>query len=195
MALVTPDSQVHGPAVDYESLLVIGRQLLIALGEDPDRPGLRDTPRRFADMWREFIEYQPGTLSTVFESVATDQLVIVSGMRVWSMCEHHMLPFWCDISIGYIARDSVLGLSKFGRIAQLYAHRLQLQEQLIHQIADHVEGVTQSPDVAVIGVGEHLCMTSRGVRSPHRMTSSIMRGVFRESSPARSELLQLLAKQ
>lgn len=177
--------------VDYEALLRVGHDLLVALGEDPERQGLRDTPRRFASMWREFIEYDPGTLGTTFEAVSTDQLVVVKGLRVWSMCEHHLMPFWCDVKIGYIATDCVLGLSKFGRIAQLVAHRLQLQERVVHDIADIVQEITGAPDVAVHAEGEHLCMVARGVSMPHRMVSSVLRGLFRETPDARAEFLAL----
>ena len=177
--------------VDHAALKDIARQLLVALGDDPDRPGLADTPRRWADMWREFIDYQPGTMDTAFESVATDQMVIVSGMRVWSFCEHHLLPFWCDVSIGYVTGDHVLGLSKFGRIAHHAAHRLQLQEQLCHDIAEAVKQATRTDNVAVIATGEHLCMTMRGIRTSARMTSSVMSGCFREKPEARAEFLRL----
>lgn len=178
--------------VNYNALLTIGRELLQAIGEDPERPGVKDTPRRFADWWREFIEYQPGSLDTCFESVTTDQMVTVSGMRVWSLCEHHLLPFWCDVSIGYIAGEQVLGLSKFARIAHKYAHQLQLQERLCHQIADEVTQIVGTQDVAVLASGRHLCMEMRGIRTPGTMTSSIMRGLFRKDSNARMEFLRLV---
>ena len=165
--------------------------MLLAIGEDPSRPGIVDTPRRFADMWREFIEYEPGRVDTVFESVETDQMVVVSGMRVWSLCEHHMLPFFCDISVGYIAADRVLGLSKLGRIAHACAHRLQIQERLVQQIADTVVGVVGTEDVAVLASGEHLCMTMRGIKTPAKMVSSVMRGTFRENVETRAEFLSL----
>jgi GTP cyclohydrolase IA len=178
--------------VDYLGLLVLGRKLLLAIGEDPDREGLRETPRRWADSWREFIEYDPGTTETTFSSVASDQLVCVSGIRVASLCEHHLLPFWCDVSIGYIPNEKVLGLSKFARIAQQFAHRLQLQEQLGQQIADEITRITGTQNVAVVLKGEHYCLTARGIRSPGRITSSIMQGVFRTESQTRMEFLRLI---
>ena len=178
--------------VDYPHLLALGRELLIAIGEDPEREGLRETPRRWADSWREFIEYDSGTTETTFSSVASDQLVCVSGMRVSSFCEHHLLPFWCDISIGYIPNEKVLGLSKFARIAHQFAHRLQLQERLGQQIADEITRITGTQNVAVVLKGEHYCMTARGIRTPGRMTSSVMRGVFRTESEMRMEFLRLI---
>jgi GTP cyclohydrolase IA len=165
--------------------------LLIAIGEDPEREGLQETPRRWADAWREFIEYDPGTVDTCFESVSTDQMVVVSGMRVWSICQHHLLPIWADISIGYIATDRILGLSKFARITQKYAHQLQLQERLCKEIADEIVMLAKSTDVAILAQGQHLCMTARGIKTPAIMTSTIMRGVFREKHEARMEFLRL----
>lgn len=177
--------------VDYGLLLQTCRQLLAAIGCDLEDPGLADTPRRWADWWREFIEYSPGNTHTVFESITTDQMVAVTGMRVWSVCEHHLLPFWCDISIGYITGDKVLGLSKFGRIAHQFAHRPQLQERLVHEIADEIERVTGTKDVAVLGVGQHLCMSMRGIKTPARMVTSVMRGSFMSVATARQEFLTL----
>jgi GTP cyclohydrolase I len=178
--------------VDYPRLLALGRELLLAIGEDPEREGLLETPRRWADSWREFMEYDPGTTETTFSSVAADQMVCVSGMRVSSLCEHHLLPFWCDVSIGYIPDGKILGLSKFARIAQQFAHRLQLQERLGQQIADEISRITGTENVAVVLKGEHLCMTARGIRTPGLMTSSIMRGVFRAQSETRMEFLRLI---
>jgi GTP cyclohydrolase IA len=178
--------------VNYNALLKIGHDLLLAIGEDPQREGLQETPRRFADQWREFVEYFPGNIDTCFESVTTDQMVVISGMRVWSLCEHHLLPFWCDVSIGYIAQDKVLGLSKFARIAQKFAHRLQLQERLCEQIAIEVQSLIATSNVAVLAQGEHLCMSMRGIRTPALMTSSVMHGMFRDRSEARQEFLQLV---
>ena len=167
------------------------RALLFAIGEDIDREGLLDTPRRVADMWIEFIDHDPGRIDTVFQAEATDQMVAVTQLRVWSMCEHHLLPFWCDVSVAYLATDKVIGLSKIGRITRKHAHQLQLQERLIDGIARELVEVV-GDDVAVIGTGEHLCMTMRGVAMPHRMTSSVMLGRFREPA-LRAEFLAVVA--
>jgi GTP cyclohydrolase I len=187
-----PDKQVQERKVDYIRLLELGRELLVAIGEDPDREGLLDTPRRWADWWREFIEYNPGTTDTTFQSMASDQMVCVSGMRVFSLCEHHLLPMWCDVSIGYITGERVLGLSKFARIAHQFAHQLQIQEQLGVQIAEEVGRITGTENVAVVIQGEHLCMSARGIRTPSLMTSSVMRGVFRDEYQTRMEFLHLI---
>lgn len=169
--------------------------LLLAIGEDPTREGLRDTPRRYAKWWEEFITYEPGCTETTFTTVSSDQMIVVSGLKVWSLCEHHLLPFWCDVSIGYIAKNKILGLSKFGRIAQKFAHRLQVQEQLVSQIAAEIITQTKSSDVAVIAKGQHLCMEIRGIKMPGVMTSSVMRGAFRKESDTRAEFLRLAETQ
>jgi GTP cyclohydrolase I len=187
---------VTEPPVDRRRLQELCRELLLVLGQDPDRPGLRDTPRRWADWWAEFIDYEPGRTGTVFEfeHVETDQMVMVGPMRVYSLCEHHLLPFWCEITVAYIATDRVLGLSKFARIAHQFAHQLQLQEQLTHQIADEIQRITGSEDVFVVGRGEHLCMSMRGIKTPAVMANSVVRGKFRELPALRAEALGLMAQ-
>ncbi len=177
--------------VDHEKIKSLVRELLTALGEDPDREGLVETPRRIANFWRDFIEYDAGKLDTTFSAVKHNQMVAVTGMRVWSMCEHHMLPFWCDVSIAYIADDKVLGLSKFARIAHKHAHNLTLQEQLVSDIATELKEILGTEDVAVMAKGEHLCMTMRGIRTPHRMISSALSGKFHKAEQ-RMEFLRLI---
>lgn len=177
--------------VDHARIKALVTELLEALGEDPTREGLIETPRRIANFWREFVEYDAGKLDTTFSAVTHNQMVCVTGMRVWSMCEHHMLPFWCDISIGYIANDKVLGLSKFARIAHKHAHKLTLQEQLVSDISEELVKILGTNDVAVMAKGEHLCMTMRGIRTPHRMISSALNGQFHKSEQ-RAEFLRLV---
>lgn len=179
-------------AVDYDDLQRIGRELLIAIGEDPDREGIVDTPKRFAKWWREFMDYDAGVTDTSFEAVNSDAVVAVTGMRVWSLCEHHLLPFSSTLSVAYIPKERVLGLSKFARIAHKAAHRLQLQERLVNEIADEIVNVTGSNDVAVIASGEHLCMTMRGIKTYGNMRTSVMRGTFKDSDKARAEFLMLV---
>lgn len=190
-----PNSATHSICrVDYSRLLSLGRELLVALGEDPEREGLRETPRRWADAWREFIEYNPGNTETCFSTISSGQIVCVSGIRVASYCEHHLMPFWCTVAIGYIPEKKVLGLSKFARIAHQLAHRLQIQEQLGLQIAHEVSRITETPHVAVVLSGEHSCMTMRGINTPGVMTSSIMSGLFQDSGEKRLEFLKLIDK-
>lgn len=187
-------SQVIRPALklNFKRLESIGRNLLLAIGEDPTRDGLKMTPNRFARWWKEFIDYDPGGIETTFafESFRTDQIVVCAGVPVFSLCEHHLLPFKCEISMAYIASEHVLGLSKFARIAQKYSHRLQVQERLVHQIADEITAITDARDVAVLARGEHLCMQMRGIKSDGLMSTSVMRGLFR-STDAREEFLTL----
>lgn len=179
------------PKVDHAKVKSLVKELLIALGEDPNREGLKETPRRIANFWQEFIEYEAGKIDTTFSAVKHNQMVCVTGMRVWSMCEHHMLPFWCDVSIAYIADDKVLGLSKFARIAHKHAHKLTLQEQLVSDISDELVGILKTEDVAVMAKGEHLCMTARGIRTPHRMISSALNGQFHKAEQ-RQEFFNLV---
>jgi GTP cyclohydrolase I len=178
------------PKVDVARLEELGRELLVALGEDPAEPRIADTPRRWARWWQAFVQHDPGKVDTTFETVHADQMVVVSGIKVWSLCEHHLLPFWCEVAIGYIPQRRVLGLSKFGRIAHHAASQLQIQERLVNDIAGAVKHIAQCADVAVIARGEHLCMTMRGVRTPALMTSSAVDGRFRDPD-ARAEFLSL----
>ena len=174
---------------NIESLI---RQLLIEIGEDPDRPGLLETPKRVAKYWKEFIDYEPGKIGTTFESMKADQMVIVKGLKVWSLCEHHLLPFSSEVSIAYLTKEKVLGLSKFARIAHKHAHKLQLQERLVQDIADEVTELVESKDIAVYGIGTHSCMVSRGIKTDGEMITSVMKGAFRKEYETRNEFLSLV---
>lgn len=184
-----PDAEPPRPGRD--PLEAVARELLSLIGEDPDRAGLVDTPRRFAAWWREFTNHDAGVVDTTFDSIHVDQMVAVTGVRVWSLCEHHLLPFHADLTMAYLAADRVLGLSKFARIANAHAHRLQVQERLVTGIADDLAAITGADSVAVVAQGEHLCMTMRGVKAPATMHSSVMRGAFRTDPEARAELFTL----
>ncbi|MER7792037.1 GTP cyclohydrolase I [Streptomyces sp. NPDC097640] len=186
-------NRIDRSAPPQDPLEILARQLLVEIGEDPEREGLRDTPARYARWWREFTEYAPGSTDTVFESSCSGDLVAVSGIHVWSLCEHHLLPFSCRMTIAYLPRGQVLGLSKFARIAHQHAHRLQSQERLSQDIADDVEKLAGCPDVAVIGKGEHLCMAMRGIRTPATMTTAVWRGALQDSA-RRTELLTLTSE-
>ncbi|ONK10266.1 GTP cyclohydrolase I FolE [Streptomyces sp. MP131-18] len=175
--------ETHDPLED------VARRLLVEIGEDPDRDGLKETPARFARWWREFSGYDAGEADTRFPLRTSGQIVMVSDIHVWSLCEHHLLPFSCVLTIAYKPHGDVLGLSKFARIAHRHAHRLQVQERLIQDVAEDVSAATGSPDVAVIGQGEHLCMSMRGIRTPALMTTSVFTGIFEEYGPARDELV------
>lgn len=177
---------------DWGRIAAAVREILEAIGEDPNREGLVHTPRRVGKFYEEFINYRPGKLDVTFESTSVDQMVIVTGVRVYSMCEHHLLPIICDVSIGYITGDRVPGLSKLARIAHMCAHRLQIQERMTCEIADEVVHVAQTEDVAVLVKGRHLCMEMRGIKTNGTMITSEMRGKFRSKPAVRSEFLQLI---
>ncbi|HMV49776.1 MAG TPA: GTP cyclohydrolase I FolE [Blastocatellia bacterium] len=180
--------------VDYEKLLRIGKDLLIAIGENPEREGIKDTPRRFASYWKEFIERDNGNIDVDFDLIETGQLVVVSGIKVWSICEHHLLPFWCDVSIGYIPEARLLGLSKFARIAHQFAHKPQIQERLVHEIADEISRVTGTNNVIVMATGEHLCMKMRGVRSSGQMTTVSAQGALGKDPLMRAEFMRIVSQ-
>ena len=179
--------------INRERIADLTRELLVEIGEDPLRPGLLGTPDRVAKFWDEFAGYSDTNMETTFESVSVDQLVVVSGMRVWSLCEHHLVPFYSDISVGYLTTERVLGLSKFGRIAHYFAHRLQTQEKLVEDIGQALTDLVGA-DVGVIGRGVHLCMMMRGIRTPAVMTTSSLRGRFRDEQDLRAEFLSLASQ-
>lgn len=178
--------------VDSSRIRQLTRELLLAIGEDPDRDGLKDTPTRYAKWWTEFIDFDAGKVETAFALENVDEMVAVTGMNVWSLCEHHLLPFTATVNIAYIPTDAVLGLSKFARISHRHAHKLQVQERLAQDIADEVVALTGSPDVAVVIDGEHSCMASRGIRTKGSMRTSVMKGVFKSEHETRAEFLSLV---
>lgn len=173
----------------------VGEALLDKVSPDwRDNPHMRDTPARWARWWREFTEYDPGSINTTFPVEHVDQLVAVSGIDTWSLCAHHLLPFSATVSIGYIADEQVLGLSKFARIAHAQAHRPTSQEELCASIADEITKATGSGDVAVTATGLHLCMAMRGIKTPAAMTTSVTRGIFRTDQSARAEWFSVLSR-
>jgi len=177
--------------IDEKKVEILIAELLDQLGQH-FRPGLHNTPARVARFWKEFLEYDPGDIDVTFESTSIDQLVILTGIRVYSLCEHHLLPITCDVSIGYLSGPKVLGLSKLARIAHKHAHKLQLQERMTQQIADEVSATTGTLDVAVLIKGVHMCMVIRGIKTSGKMITSEMRGRFRDPGRARMEFLQLV---
>jgi GTP cyclohydrolase IA len=174
------------------------RRIILELGEDPDREGLRDTPQRAAKAMQFLNHGYTQSLAeivngAVFES-ETDEMVLVKDIELYSMCEHHLLPFIGKCHIAYLPKGRVLGLSKFARIVDMYARRMQIQENLTRQIAEAVQGVTEARGVAVVIEARHLCMMMRGVEKQNSsMTSSVMLGAFREKSSTRQEFLTLVS--
>lgn len=173
------------------------RQMLEAIGENPDREGLRKTPERFEKAFcylTSGYRQDPGKLlsGAMFE-VAYDQMVVVRDIELYSLCEHHLLPFFGKCHVGYIPRKRVIGLSKLARLVNLYARRLQLQERLTTQIAEALMEHTTPQGVGVVIEARHLCMVMRGVEKQHsRAVTSAMLGVFRENDETRQEFLSLI---
>lgn len=185
--------------IDLARAAAAVRELLIAIGEDPERDGLRDTPdrvaRSYAEMFRGLREEPDDILSTTFD-LGHDELVLVKDIEVYSTCEHHLVPFHGVAHVGYIpSRDGrITGLSKIARLVDVYAKRPQVQERLTTQVADAMVRVLQPRGVVVVIECEHLCMSMRGVRKPGaRTVTSAVRGGLREPA-TRSEVMSLILK-
>lgn len=175
------------------------RKMIAAVGEDPDREGLRETPRRIAAMYREMFEglrLDPFDVLSVGFEEAHEEMVILREIPFFSMCEHHFLPFYGEAHVGYLPNGRVVGLSKIARAVEIWARRPQVQERLTTQIADSIESVLGARGVGVVIEAEHLCMTARGIRKPGaRMVTSAMRGLFRDNTDTRQEFLGLIRAQ
>lgn len=174
------------------------RELLAALGEDPDRDGLKDTPARVARSWREnfagLYQSPEDVLTTTFD-IGHEELVIVRDIEVFSHCEHHLTPFHGVAHVGYIPRGKITGLSKIARLVDLFARRPQVQERLTTQVADALVEILDPMGVIVIIDCEHLCMSMRGVRKAQaRTTTSAVRGVLRDPA-TRAEAISLITQQ
>ncbi|MGV8921421.1 MAG: GTP cyclohydrolase I FolE [Pseudomonas sp.] len=176
------------------------REILIGLGENPEREGLLDTPKRAAKAMQYLCNGYATSLEEVingalFES-QNDEMVVVRDIELYSLCEHHMLPFIGKAHVAYIPTGRVLGLSKVARVVDMFARRLQIQENLTKQIADAIQHTTDAAGVAVVIEARHMCMMMRGVEKQNSvMTTSVMRGAFRESSTTRLEFLQLIGRR
>ena len=171
------------------------REILLAIGEDPEREGLQETPHRVAKMLEEIfggLQQDPTEYLKTFK-MENNEMVVVRDIPLYSMCEHHLLPFIGKAHIAYIPGNGrVLGLSKLARIVNCYARRPQIQEKLTAQIADFIEQNLQAQGVAVVLEAEHLCMTMRGVKASGAQTvTSALRGTMRADSRTRAEALQL----
>lgn len=169
--------------------------MLISIGEDADREGLKATPHRVRRLFREMTEgykHDPrAILSTVFKEDC-DQVVVVRGIRFSSLCEHHLLPFTGTVNVGYLPKGSVVGLSKIPRLVECFARRLQVQERMTREVAEALHVHLNPEGVGVVVTAHHHCMGCRGVRQPDaEMVTSVMLGAFRESAEARAELLSL----
>ncbi|MCV2883734.1 GTP cyclohydrolase I FolE [Aestuariibacter sp. AA17] len=174
-------------------------EILGILGEDVSRDGLVDTPKRAAKAMQFLTDGYEKSLDDVVNGAIfeadTDEMVIIQDIEFYSLCEHHILPFIGRCHIAYIPSKKVLGLSKFARIVDMYARRLQIQEGLTKQIADAVQSVTGAQGVGVVMEGKHMCMMMRGVQKQNSsMVTSVMLGTFRESQATRTEFLRLIGK-
>ena len=195
-----PAEQVPSAAVQVDQVRAAAaiRELLLAVGEDPDRPGLQDTPDRVA---RAYTETFAGLWQDPYDVLATtfdedhDELVLVKDIPMYSTCEHHLVPFHGVAHIGYIpgVDGRVTGLSKLARLVEVYARRPQVQERMTSQIADALDDVLKPRGVLVVIEAEHLCMAMRGVRKPgSRTVTSAVRGIFRDNAATRSEAMGLI---
>lgn len=174
-------------------------EIIKSLGEDSSRDGLVDTPQRAAKAMQFLTDGYNKTVEQVVNGAIfeadTDEMVVVQGIEFYSLCEHHMLPFIGTCNIAYIPQGKVLGLSKFARIVDVFARRLQIQEGLTKQIAEAVRDVTGAMGVGVIMEAKHMCMMMRGVQKQNSsMMTSVMLGSFRESQATRDEFLRLIGK-
>ncbi|QIE89610.1 GTP cyclohydrolase I FolE [Pseudomonas nitroreducens] len=175
------------------------REILLGLGEDPTREGLLDTPKRAAKAMQYLCHGYAQTLDEIVNGALfasdNDEMVIVKDIELYSLCEHHLLPFIGKAHVAYIPTGKVLGLSKVARIVDMFARRLQIQESLTRQIAEAVQQVTSAAGVAVVIEAQHMCMMMRGVEKQNSvMNTSVMLGAFRESTNTRQEFLQLIGR-
>ncbi|NLJ56871.1 MAG: GTP cyclohydrolase I FolE [Firmicutes bacterium] len=184
--------------IDKEKIKVAVKMILEAIGEDPEREGLQDTPRRVADMYAEIfsgLHADPSVhLQTCFYEEQHEEMVIIKDISIDSMCEHHLLPFFGKAHIAYIPNhNKITGLSKLVRVVDTFARRPQLQERLTTQIANTVMKALQPKGVVVVVEAEHLCMGIRGVKKPGAVTvTSAVRGIFRTNHKTRDEAFSLI---
>jgi GTP cyclohydrolase I len=187
-----------GGTIDHPRAEAAVRELLVAIGEDPDRDGLRDTPARVARAYAEIfagLHTNPDdVLLTTFEE-NYDEIVLVKDIPLYSICEHHLVPWHGRAAVGYIPGPDgrITGLSKLARVVELYARRPQVQERLTSQVADAVLKRLEPRGVIVVVEAEHLCMAMRGIRKPGSLTmTSAVRGVFKDDPRTRAEALSLI---
>ncbi len=192
------EKNVNGDATDPQILADHYRALIEGLGEDADREGLRDTPLRAAKamqfLTRGYAQRLEDIVNNALFDSKIEEIVMVKDIELYSLCEHHLLPFIGRCHVGYLPNGRVLGLSKVARIVDMFARRLQIQEQLTQQIAEAIMNSAGARGVGVIIEARHLCMAMRGVEKQNSvMKTSVLLGSFRDSAPTRSEFLQLIA--
>lgn len=182
--------------VDLERIAAAVREILAAVGEDPDREGLLDTPMRVARMYAEVfsgLHEDPRTHLRTFFTEDYDEFVVLRDIPFHSMCEHHLLPFAGEAHVGYLPHGRIIGISKLARVVESYARRPQVQERMTNQIADDIMNELNAKGVAVILRATHLCMTCRGVKKPGSvMITSALRGTCKSDARSRGEVMMLL---
>jgi GTP cyclohydrolase IA len=176
------------------------KQLLIELGEDPNREGLQKTPHRVAKMYTELTKgYKTSRKATINDALFSqnvDNMVILKNIEMYSLCEHHLLPFFGKCHVGYIAKDKIVGISKIARVVERFARRLQVQERLTQEIAAELQNALKPQGVGVVIEAQHLCMMMRGVEKQNSiMVTSAVLGNFRSDLATREEFMTIINKQ
>jgi GTP cyclohydrolase I len=182
---------------DFEAAI---RKILQEIGEDPDRQGLVDTPKRIEKMYKELTRGYRQTAEQLINSalfdVDYDEMVVVTNINFYSLCEHHMLPFFGVAHVGYIPKGKVVGLSKIPRIVDMFARRLQVQERMTAQVANVLQDQLKPDGVGVVVEGYHMCMSMRGVeKEKAKMITSTLLGSFKEDQKTRTEFLELIRSE
>lgn len=175
---------------------ILIKDLLTHFGEDPEREGLKKTPKRVLAAYKHLFsgyDKKIGDVLTVFDDENYDEMIVVKNIEFYSVCEHHMLPFFGKANIGYIPNGKIIGLSKLPRIVEIFSRRLQNQERLTSQIAEGLEELLHPKGVAVVLEAKHLCMMARGVEKQNsEVTTSSLKGLFKKNSITRSEFMNLI---
>jgi GTP cyclohydrolase I len=183
----------HDDGVDLGAAERAAHDLLVALGADLDSDHLRETPRRVAKAYAELLTPQPFNATTFPNDEGYDELVVVRDIPFQSLCMHHLLPFQGSAHVGYLPGERIVGLSKLGRVVDMFAHDLQVQERLTTQVADWLEEHLEPRGVGVVLEAEHLCMSMRGVQKPgSRTVTSALRGLINDDARTRQEFLSLI---
>jgi GTP cyclohydrolase I len=190
---------VEGPGVSSRVAALV-REMITELGENPDRDGLQRTPQRVAQAFAELTQGYSADPQEILKGalfdVTYDEMVIVKDIEMFSLCEHHLLPFFGKVHVAYIPRRKVVGLSKIARLVEIFARRLQVQERLTNQIAETLQQAVDPLGVGVVIEARHLCMMMRGVEKQHSSAvTSAMLGAFRENLQTREEFLSLVSRK